>query len=53
MSLPKSVILRQGKISTGNAQSNTMFCKGNMNLQARRKKCGKALARFPAYARMA
>jgi hypothetical protein len=32
-----------------NAQSNTMLCKGNMNLQPKaKKKCGEALARVPA-----
>src|ERR1035438_3976778 len=38
MSLPNSVILQKIKLSVENAQSNTMFCKGNMNLRARGKK---------------
>src|ERR1700722_3774432 len=40
------------KWTVGNAQSNTMLCKGNVNLQARRKKTRGALARprfMPGY----
>src|ERR1700722_279851 len=40
------------KSTVGNAQSNTMLCKGNVNLQARRKKMRGALARprfMPGY----
>src|SRR5579864_5437281 len=47
MSLPNSIVLRKEKLSVENAQSNTMLCKGNMNLQARGKKMRGALARSP------
>src|SRR5579864_8175852 len=41
MSLPNSIVLRKEKLSVENAQSNTMLCKGNMNLRAKgKKKCG-------------
>src|SRR5271155_1441250 len=34
MSLPNSVILRKGNFEMENAQSNTLVCKGNVNLRA-------------------
>src|ERR1700722_4037181 len=49
ISLPKSVVLRKEICLNKNAQSNTMLCKGNMNLQARPKKnAGTALESVPA-----
>jgi hypothetical protein len=38
MSLPNSIALRQRKFCLEKAQSNTLLCKGNMNLQEGIKK---------------
>jgi len=48
MSLPNSLVLRKEKLSVENAQSNTMLCKGNMNLQARGKKIAGSAGAVPA-----
>src|SRR5271156_205578 len=47
MSFPNSVILRPRNFEVENAQSNTMLCKGNMNLGVGRKKIEKAFSAFP------